>query len=328
MNYNFLIASERSGSNLITKLIDNHSYYNAPSPPHLLRAFHDKISSYDDLENDDNWKKIVTDFFEMFNNKIATWNTQSEFDELYNINDRQFINLFKYIYQKEAKSANKKNVFVKEVKTYNIFDFINEAFPNSKFIFLVRDPRDMALSWKKSPVHRGDLVRASKIWQEDQEKSLQLIKKYKDRILIVTYEDLISKQETELIKICTFLDIAFEKKMLDFHKNKLSIENSSQTDNWKNLNKSILSNNSKNYIKDLTVNEIRYIEYVCSSEMKKLAYTMDYPILSISEFNKIEKELLEIERETKPEYDLVPEEEKLKRQKWMSKFKSIKDLPK
>tara|TARA_B110000037_G_C17105262_1_gene499620 strand:- start:679 stop:1659 length:981 start_codon:yes stop_codon:yes gene_type:complete len=326
MEFNFLIASERSGSNLITKLIGAHSTYCAPSPPHLIRAFYDKVDAYNKLNIDDNWGALVEDFLEMFNAKIATWNTTIDFEELYHIKDKSFVGLIHYSYKKEATIEHKNSIFIKEVKTYKLFDFLQKHFPNAKFVYLVRDPRDMALSWKNSPVHRGDLVRAAKIWQEDQSQSIALLEKYPEKLFLIRYEDLVSNQEEELKKVCSFLGIAFEKSMLDFHKSKLSVENAKQTDNWKNLNKGILSNNLKKYLGKLTENEIAYIEYVGAKEMNYLNYKLETPILEDKIFQEIETEILSKERFDKPEYNLVADEEKIKRNLCMKTFNKIKSL--
>lgn len=58
MKFDFLICSERSGSNLITKLLDNHSKYCGPTPPHLLRVFYPVLDKYGDLNVDDFLKLI------------------------------------------------------------------------------------------------------------------------------------------------------------------------------------------------------------------------------------------------------------------------------
>lgn len=323
MKFDFLISSERSGSNLITKLLDNHSQYCGPTPPHLLRVFYPVIDKYGDLKNDENWTHLVQDVLEFFNAKIGVWQTQFSKEELIKIEPRNLASLVTYIYIKEAELHSKGRVFIKEVRTYDFFNEINKDFSGAKFIWLVRDPRDMALSWSQSPVHRGDIVRASNIWQKNQSETLKLYQQFPGKILLVKYEDLISNQEHELQRICKFLDIAFEQEMVDYHKKKISQDNAAQTDNWKNLNQSIIKDNSKKYLKALKREQIQFIEFVCREELNVLEYKLEFSLISNDEFDELLMSLQKEERNEKQEYQLISEEEKLKRTIWYKKLLEI-----
>lgn len=326
MKFDFLISSERSGSNLITKLLDNHSSYCGPTPPHLLKTFSDVMENYGSLNDVDNWLRFVDDFYEFFYCKIGVWALKISKEDLMNVFPRNLEGVFRLLYQEEAKIHNKSRVFVKEVKTYSFFNFIKEKFTESKFIWLVRDPRDMALSWTKSPVHRGDVVRAAEIWKNDQKETIKIYKENRRRILLVKYEDLITNQQHELKRICEFLKINFEASMVEYHKNKISKENAVQTDNWKNLQKEIIKNNSKKYLQNLTEAQIRFIEYRCQEEMRFLNYEFEYALLQENQFDQLHNDLKKLERYEKPEYQKIETSEKVKRDKWYKKFMQIKSL--
>jgi hypothetical protein len=117
-----------------------------------------------------------------------------------------------------------------------------------------------------------------------------------------------------------FLGINFEKQMLSFYESKISKVNALQTDNWKNLDKKIINSNFKKYTKELTQEQIQYIEFVCHDEMKILGYDFDFPLLTLKEFNLIKDDLTKSERNEKHEYQLISENEKLKRKVWYDKF--------
>jgi hypothetical protein len=327
MNIDFLISSERSGSNLITKIIDNHSVYSGPSPAHLIRAFSLNMKKYGDFSITKNWNLFINDFLNLFVFKIGIWNTTFSFNELSSLKERSLPNAIKYIYTKEVKSLNKKRCFIKEVKTYQFYDFITKNFKNSKFIWLVRDPRDVASSWSKSPVHRGDIVRGTKVWKEDQQNTILLYKKLlnKNKILLVKYEDLISDQNKVTQDVCTFLGIKHEPNMINYHQNELSAKNANQTDNWKNLNKRIITTNHKKFLKNLNKNQIQYIEYLCKDEMNYFDYNFEFPALTKEEFAEISSKLSLLERNEKNEYHLIDNEEKFKRKRWQESFNTIKN---
>jgi hypothetical protein len=204
MKYDFLISSERSGSNLITKLLDNHSQFCGPTPPHLLRVFIPIMHKYNDLNIDENWNNFLDDIVIFFNCKIGVWYSTIEKNELLKISERNLFEVVKYIYNKESKFHKKNRLFIKEVKTYNFYNYLKLNFNDPKFIWLVRDPRDMALSWKNSPVHRRDIVRAANIWKEDQRKTLDIYNNDSNKIIYLKYENLLANQEETLKKYACF----------------------------------------------------------------------------------------------------------------------------
>ena len=54
-----LLASERSGSNLLRSLLGNHSQISAPVAPHLLVEFYNSSKYYGDLRDLQNIKELL-----------------------------------------------------------------------------------------------------------------------------------------------------------------------------------------------------------------------------------------------------------------------------
>ncbi len=61
MDFDFLFCSERSGSNLITKIMNAHPDICGPSPTHALRVFCHQYFRYGDLRNDAHWRVLIDD---------------------------------------------------------------------------------------------------------------------------------------------------------------------------------------------------------------------------------------------------------------------------
>ena len=127
-------------------------------------------------------------------------------------------------------------------------------YDKEPIIFLVRDVRDRVSSvieqGKKTNVNLNGLSKLIENWvrknpyiQENFSEEISKIKKFKDKIygfealdwkiktsayqvykerelpiLLVKYEDLVSKTEETMRNVTTFLDIPFEKSLLDFYK--------------------------------------------------------------------------------------------------------------
>ncbi|HQU74545.1 MAG TPA: sulfotransferase, partial [Calditrichia bacterium] len=210
MDFTFLLCSERSGSNLITRLMDNHSQYCGPSPTHAMRIVLENAAGYGDLQDPGNWELLIEDIADLFQAKMGVWATRWTRSELLQITTPGDLSgLFRAFFEREARGHHKNRLFVKENHLYRQWDFIRRHFPEARFVWLVRDPRDMALSWKKSPNLRGCAIRSASIWQQDQSACLSLYHQLENRpfILKIHYEDLVADTPATLRKVCTFLDI-------------------------------------------------------------------------------------------------------------------------
>jgi len=275
MQFNFLIATERSGSNLITKMMDAHPEVCGPAPLHILRVIGLEYFKYGDLTNEENWSAFLKDMVAMSNSEFAKWNKTFGFADLKKMAVTGDVpGLCRAIYEAEAASLGKSALFVKELWTYRYLSFLHWCFPNSNFVYLVRDPRDMALSWRNNPSHPGGVVAGARQWNHDQTQTLPNFSALESagKATMVRYEDLVADPEGELTKICELIGIDYTPEMLEFHKNKLTQENAEKNPLWRNLNKEVMSDNTAKFVKELTVDEIAVIEAICWRTLQYFGY--------------------------------------------------------
>jgi protein O-GlcNAc transferase len=91
-----------------------------------------------------------------------------------------------------------------------VIDKIKLLYPETKFIANIRDPRDIAASLYKRYNDWDVAINRLK-------KDLEYMKKFYDDIHVVRYEEIVGDFENTFKKICTYLDIEFDKKMLKYH---------------------------------------------------------------------------------------------------------------
>lgn len=103
----------------------------------------------------------------------------------------------------------------------NIHRHIDRAaqlLPQAKIIHLLRDPRDVARSsigmgWAGNSYH------GAYHWMETMKGWLRAANAISpDRVLTITFEGLMADLDTELSKVCQFLDVTFDPIMLTYHK--------------------------------------------------------------------------------------------------------------
>ncbi|WP_317930300.1 sulfotransferase [Halioxenophilus sp. WMMB6] len=98
---------------------------------------------------------------------------------------------------------------------HNDFAHLADVWPNAKYIFLDRDPRDVAKSVMNMG-WAGTGWRAADYWLKSKEnwKKLCTVVKPENR-LELRFEDLIANTETELTKVCEFLGVEYEPTMVE-----------------------------------------------------------------------------------------------------------------
>ncbi|WP_332846874.1 sulfotransferase [Pseudomonas lactucae] len=124
---------------------------------------------------------------------------------------------FSGYYEAIAKSHGKE-VLVEQTPWYGQrLDIMTQVFPDAKFVHVVRDGRDVALSFARTPwwFKKPELNLAR--WANEIKKiatdaaALLLPENY----LVVKYEDLVANTHAEVSRICDFLGIALEPAQLD-----------------------------------------------------------------------------------------------------------------
>lgn len=278
MHFDFLLCSERSGSNLIAKVMDGHPLVCGPFPSHMMRTFCPHYHLYGDLSVDENWTDLTDEVADYLANIFAQWESSVRGEELRaKCPARALAQIIRYAYEKEARTRGKERVFVKENHAYEFIAFTLAHFAESRFVWLVRDPRDMALCQRDS-ILAGGVQRAVAAWKPDQAESLKVYGYLKDtgRILLLKFEDLIGRAEETARRLCDFLQLEYAPQMLEFHKNANVARNAGTITAWEDLGRPIIADNCNNYQSGLSEPEIRFVEAACREEMQALGYAPDF----------------------------------------------------
>lgn len=271
----FLLCSERSGSNLIRAMLDAHSQIYAPMPIHLGLRFWHNIHHYGDLSKNENWNLLLKHTIIYLNNTLGQLSMQISEEELQTeIEKRDFKNIYLYLFTKGMKQAGKSRVFIKDNHSYQQLYYFLYYFPNAKFIWQVRDPRDYVLSCKKL-VHYGNILKAIEIWQTEQQAALEAFHILpKDKFFLLRYEDLVTDPKRVLTKLCVFLSLPFEEQMLNFYDKTEAKEAAKRSVYWQNLDKPLMENNFGKFDKGLNYFELILVESLLGNLMLRLSYKL------------------------------------------------------
>lgn len=99
----------------------------------------------------------------------------------------------------------------------SIMPAIAAALPEARFVHIIRDGRDVALSYRGLWFGRGDDVEAqAQFWVQEVERTRRLGAQV--NAVEIRYEDLVADPVRTLTALCARLDLPFDPVMLDYHR--------------------------------------------------------------------------------------------------------------
>ena len=312
LSFTFLMCSERSGSNLITRMFDAHPDCCGPVPSHLVRILAENAARYGDVAADDvAWRALCSDAADLLATATGGWPRAWTAAALDRACPRRGLDaLVRTVFAAEAKAAGKGHLFIKENHLCRYLPFVQRAFPGARFVAMVRDPRDMALSWKRSPILRGDVVRAARVWREDQEQLIRVLgflEPGRD-IHLLRYEDLVADPAAALAGACAVAGLSPDPAMLEFHHTDAAAAAAARTDDWKNLGRPVMAGNFGKWRAGLDADEAACVEAVCGPAMEVFGYAPETG--DGRPAAELEALLAPRERHEKPGWAGVPADEK------------------
>ena len=265
-----LLASERSGSNLLRTLLGNHSNISAPIAPHLITIFYPIKHYYLNLNRKDSRKNLFQDMLQIVNHPFSDWRLKLNYNEIESLEINSVVKMMDYLYKKEAERNQKEYYCSKGINTFRFIDQMRKEVPTMKFIHLVRDPRDVVASWLKQKSSLNSSYDAILQWKK-QQKLLNNSKRNSGfHCITIKYEDLISDTSIIMDKIMLDLGLPIDHKC--YETNSLNKE-SKKSKYWKNLSKPIMANNINKFKEELCQEDILMIETIAEEEMREYGYS-------------------------------------------------------
>lgn len=268
-----LLATERSGTNLLRAILSTHSQISSPPPFSMIDVL--VPTSYKYFGDGDHFDVLIDDAIQLTRTHLNPWDIECKHEEVkQKIQNRTLWELFKVLNEYYAAFENKQNWLSKEPGLFKYIYQFAMHIPQAKFIYLVRDPRDVVASMLDGDVHEHNVFHAANRWRNEQ---IYCLNAYQDsllggRIFKLHYEDLLQDSERVVRSLMDFIGVPFEPEQLMFYKNEKIIAHSTKSEFWRNLNKPIVKDNKGNFLRKLSNGQISIIESICWDEMVTLGY--------------------------------------------------------
>lgn len=289
MKFIQIIGTQRSGSNLLRTMLNQLSQIAAPHPPHILKTFKHILPIYGDLNDDTNFRSLINDVCTWVELNPVPWKIIS-FDrtEIQNsCKANTLIEVLYKVYTHFAALHNSEYACCKSMVNAYQYDELEAGGLKPFYIFMHRDGRDVACSFKKAIIGEKHVYHIGKQWKADQEKSQEVKRQIpSNRFFEVKYQDLITNPKSILVDLCSFLNVPFDDIMLEYFTAEESITAAKSGDMWKNLSQPIMAGNYNKYLKELTSEEIEIFERVAGDVLGNLGYTLTSDYKNTSKIGK------------------------------------------
>ncbi len=293
MKFIQFIGTQRSGSNLLRMMLNQLPQISAPHPPHILENFNNIWPIYSDIHNDTNFKSLVNDVCTWVELNPVPWNIisfdRAKIQKSCKVNT--LIELLYVVYAYFAELHNSEYACCKSMSNVHRYRDLEAAGLGPYYIYLHRDGRDVACSFKKAMVGEKHVYHIARQWKFDQDQALKVKENIpSDRFFEVKYQDLITNPKSILVNLCDFLDVQFNEIMLEYFNAEESITTAKSGDMWKNLSHPIIKNNYNKYLKELSGEEIELFERIAGVKLEELGYSVSSDYESALEFTDFEIE--------------------------------------
>lgn len=263
----FIVGMPRSGTKLLRDLMNsNPDVAIFPHESHMFPMFHRRWSHYGDARAAENFAKFHADFSAtVFSRRMAARGLVFDREAWHgHLDGGDFGDVLRALFRLYSTMTGCRVVGDKTPSYLVQTPLLAQLLPGSRFIHIVRDPRDYAVSvtraWGKNP------VRAAQRWKTQIRRWQADTASRPDEHFIVRYEQLLSHTATVMQEVCGFVGIAFDERMMR------PAESSERRGLASGAN-AVVQNNHGQWQKHLDAEAVRRIESVCGLLMRELGYS-------------------------------------------------------
>lgn len=273
----FILGSGRNGSTMLNRMLNQHSELFLPSEQYFLGPSIFKFHYY----NYAIWRDLVKIIVGELSPGAAshTWTLKSlpDLKSLFLLpkTHKNLQYLLDMMYRHYGESIGKLTRWgdTTPLNTYYLPE-VYHTFPKAKYLFLIRDGRDVVASYKKGgSAMLNELAipsNAARHWMHSLEKWNYLSRK--TEVMLVRYEELVQHPEGILREISEYLNVGYQPQMMDFHQKipdtemyKLAIH--------ENLKRPVFNSSIGNYKEILSQDEIKEVTDIIQVGLKKFGYS-------------------------------------------------------
>lgn len=212
----FIVGRGRSGTTLVRAMLTSHPDMAIPYESHFPVTMSLAGSRYEDGDTLDT-VRFLSDLFAHW--AFRRWELPpEEVTAAFRSEDPEELpDAIRLVYRTYAEHHGKSRFGEKTPGFVLHIPLLAHVFPESRFVHVIRDGRDVALSYLQGGWGPKDLQEAAIYWKRFVERGRRDgLELGPDRYLEIRYEDLVADPEGQVRTVCDFIDLDFDDAMLHY----------------------------------------------------------------------------------------------------------------
>jgi hypothetical protein len=150
------------------------------------------------------------------------------------------------------------------------------VFPNARFLHVIRDGRDVTLSYLDRPFGPANVWDAARHWNRQVRAGIREGRPLGNRYLEVRYEHLVERPEESLRELCRFVDLEPRPEMLRYFERDGVDLSDAERENHPNASRPIMKG-LRDWRTEMESRDVEAFEAVAGSLLSDLGYERRFP---------------------------------------------------
>jgi hypothetical protein len=207
----FIVGSPRSGTTLLRAMLDSHPDLAIPPESYFIVS----LARLEDEFDLDRFREALLD-----HERFRLWELDDAevFAALDQASPISYSDAIRALYRLYASDRGKPRYGDKTPRYSIDIPLLARLFPESRFIHIIRDGRDVSLSLMDVRLGQGHMREAARLWRSRVSEGRRAGGRLgATRYQEVRYEDLIDDPEASLRRLSSFIDLPFDPGMLAYY---------------------------------------------------------------------------------------------------------------
>jgi hypothetical protein len=213
----FIVARGRSGTTLLRAMFDSHPQMAVPPESHFIVTMGRRRKRYE-LRDGLAVDRFVDDLAAHYGFRRWAIDGESVRARLIEGGAATYAQAIRAVFALYAERHGKRRYAEKTPMNVMHIPFLARVFPEARFIHLIRDGRDVALSYLDADFGVESVGEAAIYWRRFVRKGRRDGRQLGPRYREVRYEDLLAEPEAVLRSLCAFVEIPYDQTMLTYHR--------------------------------------------------------------------------------------------------------------
>lgn len=269
-----IIGTERSGSNLLRLILNQHSRIVVPHPPHFMRYLAPIALTYGDLTEEGNRRALVRDALTLARRHIHPWEHHIDEEAVIRTSSPTLFGVVAAIYEQYRLAEGKARWGCKSTFTVHHVAAVLAERPDARFLWLVRDPRDVAASSKRSVFNPFHPHLTARLWETQQRIALAEREQRGPGVVhLIRYEDLVSAPRPTLERMGDFIGESIEPAMLSHDRSLPARRLATLSESWRNAAWPINTASVGRHLSGLSARERAQVDAATRPLLRRLGYS-------------------------------------------------------